>query len=390
MQHKPLEGIRVLELGGYISLPYATSLLSALGADVVKIEKPGEGDDFRRGDNNRSLYFIQHNAGKRSLSVDLKTPEGVALVKALIPRFDVLLENLRPGKLAAIGLSQAECAALRPDLVYGSLTGFGDGGPLEQRPAYDTIGQSFGGLYSLLSDAGSAQLSGTIFADLVTGVSTAAGVLAALVGRATTGEGQHVETSILEAVSTLTVDAMNQYFDTGQDPTRQSRHPQAQNFCLGTASGESISVHLSSSQKFWHHLCEAMDRPELADDPRFATYKRREAHYFELVRIVEAEFARKTGSEWEKLLTAFDVPYAPVLTMSGLAAHPQTEWLGLLEPERDGFSVVRPPWRFGGSRPDRGGEAPRVGQHTRQIAAEVYDEAHIEELIAAGALFADP
>lgn len=389
MQHKPLEGIRVLELGGYISLPYATSLLSALGADVVKIEKPGEGDDFRRGDNNRSLYFIQHNAGKRSLSVDLKTPEGVALVKALIPRFDVLLENLRPGKLAAIGLSQAECAALRPDLVYGSLTGFGDGGPLEQRPAYDTIGQSFGGLYSLLSDAGSAQLSGTIFADLVTGVSTAAGVLAALVGRATTGEGQHVETSILEAVSTLTVDAMNQYFDTGQDPTRQSRHPQAQNFCLGTASGESISVHLSSSQKFWHHLCEAMDRRELADDPRFATYKLREAHYFELVRIVEAEFARKTGSEWEKLLTAFDVPYAPVLTMSGLAAHPQTEWLGLLEPERDGFSVVRPPWRFGGSRPDRGGEAPRVGQHTRRIAAEVYDEAHIEELIAAGVLFAD-
>jgi crotonobetainyl-CoA:carnitine CoA-transferase CaiB-like acyl-CoA transferase len=146
MQHKPLAGIRVLELGGYISLPYATSLLSALGADVVKVEKPGAGDDFRRGDNNRSPYFIQHNAGKRSLSVDLKTPEGVALVKALIPRFDVLLENLRPGKLTAIGLSQAECAALRADLVYGSLTGFGNGGPLEQRPAYDTIGQSFGGL----------------------------------------------------------------------------------------------------------------------------------------------------------------------------------------------------------------------------------------------------
>ena len=134
MQHKPLAGIRVLELGGYISLPYATSLLSALGADVVKVEKPGAGDDFRRGDNNRSPYFIQHNAGKRSLSVDLKTPEGVALVKALIPRFDVLLENLRPGKLAAIGRSQAECAALRADLVYRSLTGFGNGGPLEQRP----------------------------------------------------------------------------------------------------------------------------------------------------------------------------------------------------------------------------------------------------------------
>jgi crotonobetainyl-CoA:carnitine CoA-transferase CaiB-like acyl-CoA transferase len=389
MQHKPLKGIRVLELGGYISLPYATSLLCALGADVVKVEKPGAGDDFRRGDNDRSLYFIQHNAGKRSLSVDLKTPDGVALVKALVPRFDVVLENLRPGKLAAMGLGQAECTALRPDLVYGSLTGFGNGGPLEQRPAYDTIGQSFGGLYSLLSDAGSAQLSGTIFADLVTGLSTAAGVLAALVGRATTGEGQHVETSILEAVSTLTVDAMNQYFDTGQDPSRQSRHPQAQNFCVETASGEYIAVHLSSSQKFWRHLCEAMDRRDLADDPRFATYQLRDANYFALVAIVEAEFISMPLAEWEKLLTACDVPYAPVLTMSGLADHPQTEWLGLLEPERDGVRLVRPPWRFDGARPDRAGRAPRVGQHTREIAAEVYDGARIEELIAAGVLFAD-
>jgi crotonobetainyl-CoA:carnitine CoA-transferase CaiB-like acyl-CoA transferase len=389
MQHKPLTGIRILEVGGYISLPYATSMLSALGADVVKVEKPGAGDDFRRGDNDRSLYFIQYNAGKRSVSVDLKTPEGVALVKALIPRFDVLLENLRPGKLAAIGLSQAECAAIRPDLVYGSLTGFGTGGPLAQRPAYDTIGQSFGGLYSLSSNAGSAQLSGTIFGDLVTGLSTATGVLAALVGRATTGEGQHVETSIMEAVSTLTIDAMTQYFDTGQDPTRQSRHPQAQNFILPTASGEYLAVHMSSSQKFWRNFCEAIERPDLADDPRFATYKLRAAHYFELVPIAEAAFARRPAADWEKLLTSFDVPYAPVLTMSGLAAHPQTEWLGLMEPERDGLSLVRPPWQFGGERPDRAGQAPRVGQHTREIAAEVYDSARVEALIAAGVLFAD-
>lgn len=389
VQHKPLRGIRILELGGYISLPYATSLLCALGADVVKVEKPGLGDDFRRGDNNRSLFFAQYNAGKRSLAVDLKTPGGVALVKALIPRFDVLLENLRPGKLAAIGLGRAECVALRPDLVYASVTGFGNGGPLERRAAYDTIGQSFGGLYSLLSDAGSAQLSGAIFADLVTGLSTATGVLAALVGRASTGAGQHVETSIIEAVSTLTIDSMTQYFDTGGDPSRESRHPQAQNFCLPTASGEYLAVHLSSSQKFWHNFCQAMDRLDLVGDPRFGTYEQREAHYFELVPIAETEFARRPAGEWEKLLTACDVPWAPVLTMSGLRSHPQTGWLGLMEPERDGLSLVRPPWRFGGARPGRPGQAPRVGEHSRQIAAEVYDSARIEELIAAGILFAD-
>ncbi|GAA5039359.1 CaiB/BaiF CoA transferase family protein [Streptomyces siamensis] len=390
MQHKPLNGIRILELGGYISAPYASSLMCALGAEVVKVERPGTGEDFRRHKNDRSPYFIQYNAGKRSLAVDLKKPEGVALVKALVPRFDVVLENLRAGKLASLGLGQTECAALRPDLVYASVTGFGNGGPFAQRPAYDTMGQSVGGLYSLLGDAGTPQLTGTILADLVTGLSTATGVLAALIGRASSGAGQHVETSIMEAVSTITADAVSQYFDDGhQDPTRQSRHPQAQNFCLKSATGEDFAIHLSSQQKFWHCLVEALDRRDLADDPRFATYPDRERNYFELVEIVEAEFLTRPAREWEKRLTEADVPFAPVLTVSGYINHPQTEWLELVEPEHNGVSLLRPPWRFGGSRPEREGVAPRVGQHTREIAGEVYDDSRIDELVAAGVLFTD-
>ncbi len=152
MQHKPLDGIRILEIGGYIALPFATSILCALGAEVVKVEKPVVGEDFRRHQNDGSPYFRQYNTGKRSLSIDLKHPEGIALVKALVPHFDVVLENLRPGKLAALGLGPDECRALRSDLVYGSVTGFGSGGPLASRPAYDTIGHAFGGLYSLFGD----------------------------------------------------------------------------------------------------------------------------------------------------------------------------------------------------------------------------------------------
>jgi crotonobetainyl-CoA:carnitine CoA-transferase CaiB-like acyl-CoA transferase len=390
MQQKPLKDIRILELGGYIAGPYATSLLCALGAEVVKVEKPGTGDDFRRHENDRSLYFIQYNAGKRSLAVDLKQPAGVALVKALIPRFDVVVENLRPGKLAAIGLGPADCAELRPDIVFASVTGFGSGGPLEQRPAYDTIGQAFGGLYSVLSDANAAQLSGTCMGDLISGVTIAMGVLAALVGRAKSGEGQHVETSLMEAVSTLTLDAITQYFDSGrQDPSRQSRHPQAQNFCVKTATGEDIAIHLSSSQKFWLLFLDAIDRHELADDPRFRGYSDRVEHYFELVEIVESEFVKKPAREWERLLTDKDVPFGPVLTVSGYLSHPQTKWLDLVEPEHNGVSLVRPPLRFGGSRPERAGLAPRVGEHTREIASEVYDESRIDELLAAGVLFAD-
>ncbi|MFF1733057.1 CaiB/BaiF CoA transferase family protein [Streptomyces sp. NPDC058247] len=390
MQHKPLNGIRILELGGYISAPYASSLMCALGAEVVKVEKTGTGEDFRRHKNDRSPYFIQYNAGKRSLAVDLKTREGLDLVKALIPRFDVVLENLRTGKLAALGLGQAECAALRPDLVYASVTGFGNGGPFAQRPAYDTMGQSVGGLYSLLGNADTPQLTGTILADLITGLSTATGVLAALIGRNATGTGQHVETSIMEAVSTLTADAISQYFDDGrQNPTRESRHPQAQNFCLKTATGENIAIHLSSQQKFWHCLTKALDRPGLTDDPRFATYPDRERNYFELVDIVQTDFLTRPAAEWEKRLTDADVPFAPVLTMDDYINHPQTEWLDLIEPEDNGVSLLRPPWRFAGTRPDRGGVAPRVGQHTREIAAEVYDDTRIDELIAAGVLFSD-
>ena len=387
MESKPLQGIRVLEFGGYISGPYATSLLCALGADVVKVERVGQGDDFRRGEDDRSPYFVQFNAGKRSISVDLKHPEGLALVSALIPHFDVALENLRPGKLAAVGLGPDFCRSLRPDLIYTSVTGFGDGGPLADYPAYDTIAQAFSGLYTLLGDEGGAQLTGTIFADLVTGLSTATGVLAALVARGTTGKGTHVQTSLIEAVSSITADAFTQFFATGhRNPTRQTRHPQAQNFCLRTASGDFIAIHCSSSQKFWRGLTQAIDLPELAEDPRFINYNQRDHHYFELVPIVEAEVAKRTYDEWAKILSDHDVPFSPVHTMDGFIRHPQVEWLELVEPEHDGLSLLRPPWRFDGTRPDRKAKAPRVGQHTREIAAEVYAPERIEALISSGVL----
>lgn len=386
----PLAGVRVLEFGGYIAGPYASSVLCALGADVVKIERPETGDDFRRGIDDQSPYFVQYNAGKRSLAVDLKNPEGIALVRALVPRFDVLIENLRPGKLTAMGLGPADCQSVRADLIYASATGFGNGGPLEQRAAYDTIGQAAGGLYSVLSDAGAAQLSGTCMADLITGFSTAAGVLAALVGRATSGRGEVVETSLMEAVSTLTIDAMTQSFDGAGDPSRQSRHPQAQNFCLKTASGDDIAIHLSSSQKFWLAFVNAIDRPDLAEDPRFATYATRVKHYFELVELVQAEFGKRDANEWERRLTDHDVPFAEVLTMSGYRRHPQTEWLEIMEPQRNGMSLVRPPWRFNGIRPARSGVAPKVGEHTRELAEEVYENSRIDSLVDAGVLYVHP
>jgi crotonobetainyl-CoA:carnitine CoA-transferase CaiB-like acyl-CoA transferase len=390
MQRKPLADIRVLEFGGYISGPYATSFLCSLGADVIKIERPGPGDDFRRGVDADSLYFRQYNTGKRSLAVDLKTPEGIELIKALVPTCDVVLENLRPDKMDALGLGRNDLTALRPDLIYTSVTGFGPGGAMAGRPAYDMIGQAFGGLVSSLSDADEAQLTGTCLADLITGLTSATGILAALVGRGATGAGMQVETSITEAVSTLTADAVTQLFDTEVAPTRQSRHPQAQNFCLKTATNEFLVLHLSSSQKFWESLVAALDRPELLKDFRFTTYNDRMEHYFDLARILDGEFMLRPADEWEKLLIQHDVPFAPVLSVEGYRNHPQVQWLDIFEPERDGLALTRAPWRFDGERPGRPGEAPRVGEHTLEVAGEVYDSEQVRSLVDAGVLFTPP
>jgi crotonobetainyl-CoA:carnitine CoA-transferase CaiB-like acyl-CoA transferase len=387
MKPKPLAAVRVLEFGGYISGPYATSILCALGADVVKVERPGHGDEFRHQADNRSPYFVQYNAGKRSIAIDLKSPAGICCIKALIPRFDVVIENMRPGKMDALGLSEPVCRALRDDLIYLSLTGFGEGGPLAGQASYDTIAQSFGGLYTLLADEGAPQLTGAIFADLITGLSTATGILAALVSRETLRAGHHVQTSLVEAVSAITVDSMTQYYaEDHHNPSRQSRHPFAQNYCARTASGEFIAMHCSSSQKFWRNLATAVGRPELADDERFATYASRRAHYHELVPIIEREVATRPYSEWERVFTELDVPFAPVQTMDEFVHHPQIEWLELLEPERGGLSLLRAPWRFDGSRPDRPAGAPRVGEHTREVVGEVYAAGRIDELLSDGVL----
>lgn len=384
----PLKGIRVLEAGAYISGPYAGSLLAALGADVVKIEPIRGGDAFRRGVDVASPYFVQYNAGKRSLAVDLKRPEGMALVKSLIPRFDVFIENSRPGVMDRLGLGYDDCVALNPGLVYSSASGFGDGGAYRDRAAYDSMGQSMGGYYSIMNDGDAPRLTGTCVADLITAIAAAMGILAGLVGRGLDPRGRGVltQTSLLEAMSTLTIDAMTQYHETGATPTRQSRHPQAQNFCLPTRAGGSITLHLSSSEKFWQGLARAMGRAELIEDPRFATYTDRMAHYFALKPIIEAEFLKRSRAEWEDLLIRHDVPFAPVLTVEELASHPQTEWLELLEPARDGNVRVRPPWRFAGQRPSRAFDAPHIGEHSRDLALEVLAPAEVDRLLAEGVI----
>lgn len=387
MSTQPLAGIRVLEIGAYISAPYAGIFLSSLGAELVKIEPP-EGEAFRRGDENRSPYFIQYNSGKKSVAINLKSKAGIGIVKSMLPGFDVIIENMRPGKMAALGLGEEDCRSVNPHLVYASISGFGSGGPLVDRPAYDTMGQSIGGIYSIMNDSAQKRLTGTCTADLITGITAAMGILAALVGRERSADhrGSLVETSLVEAVSTLTIDAMTQAHELGDSPVRNSRHPQAQNFCLETSDGGGITMHLSSSQKFWAALARVVGREDLITDPRYSSYDARRVpqHYDELVRIMEEAFRQRTREEWEKILVEADVPFAPVLTMYEVARHPQTQWLELLGPEVGGLPMVRSPWRFDGQRPERSGHTPMVGEHTGEVLGKICTADELRALAAAG------
>ncbi len=384
---KPLAGIRVLELAAYISGPYAGSILSALGAEVVKVEPTG-GEPFRRGEGSKSRFFAQYNAGKRSIALNLKSPEGIDLLKRLLPKFDVVIENSRPGKTEALGLGPEACKAINPRIVYASVSGFSDGGPWRDRAAYDSIGQSMGGLYSIMNDEGNPKLTGTPIGDLTTAIIACMGVLVGLVGRAQDPEGRGMvaQTSLLEAMSTITVDAMTQFTDIGHSPTRQSRHPQAQNFCLMTASGEAVTVHMSSSQKFWENFTRTIERPDLAEDRRFTRFADRERNYFVLRPIVEEVFLKRPAKEWQQRLIEFDVPFAPVLTMETLANHPQYEHLKMHRLDAEGRLLVQPPWRFDGTRPIRDDHVPEIGEHSMEIAAEALSDDSIGALIASGVL----
>lgn len=386
---RPLEGIRVLDFGAFLAGPYAGLLLATLGAEVVKVEPPQGGDPFRRGEGAGNPFFQQMNIGKKSIAVDLKSPDGIELIKALLPHFDVFLENSRPGKMAALGLGPEVVHKINPDMVYSAVSGFGDGGPWRDRAAFDTIGLSMSGFLSIMSDRDNVQLAGTCVGDLTTALVSVIGILAALVGRnkGPGASGVEIQTSLLEAMSTLTVDAMTQLFTTGDLPHRQSRHPAAQSFCLKTADTKTIAVHLSSSQKFWESLAAAIDRPDLLDDPRLQTFDLRREHYFELVPMIVAEFAKYDREECERRLIAADVPYAHVLTAEELPEHPQWQWLDVYTPAQDnGLRLLRAPWRIDGQRADRGGRVADIGEHSREIAGSVLPAAKVENLIRAGVL----
>jgi crotonobetainyl-CoA:carnitine CoA-transferase CaiB-like acyl-CoA transferase len=384
----PLEGVRVLELASVIAAPYAGSLLRLLGAEVVKVEAPA-GDPIRNWESPRGpLPFAQINGGKQSVVIDLKDPEGLAVLKQMIPSYDVLTHNFRPASVERLGLTGAECLELNPRLVYLGVTGFGSVGPMAERPAYDSIGQAFSGLLSLLTPPGAMPAVGPALGDLGTGVVAMAGVVAALLQRERTGQGSIVETSLLEGTIALIADQFSHLQGTGTQFNIAARSRTSGIFPCPTADDDLVMVHVSTSQKFFAALARALGRDELVHDERFAMFDARVAHHEELhAEIVGVTRELSTATLLETLVRG-DVPHTQVHSLDDVMHHPQIEALGIFaDTDRSsGMVFTGAPWRFDGTRPGGIDGWPRKGADTRAVLGGVIPEEQIEKLEARGVI----
>jgi len=323
-----LAGIRVLDLTRVLAGPYCTMFLGDLGAEIVKVEQPDVGDDTRGWGppfaGGESAYFLCTNRNKKSLTVDLKSADGIALVKQLAERADVLIENFRPGAMDRLGLGDKELRGANPKLVYASLSGFGADGPMADIPGYDLIVQAWGGLMSITGTPESGPLKvGVAIIDLVAGLMLGKSIVAALYAREKIGVGQKIDTSLLEAEVAALINAGSNFLIGGKVPGRWGNaHPTIVPY-QSFQTADSFLVLGAASESIWKRLGPALSRADLADDPRFARNADRVENRKELIAILSAIFMTRTTADWVSALNRADVPCAPVQTIDQVFAAPQ-------------------------------------------------------------------
>ncbi|WP_326533743.1 CaiB/BaiF CoA transferase family protein [Pseudorhodoferax sp.] len=403
-----LSGIRVLDLSRVLAGPWAAQLLGDLGAEVVKVERPGAGDDTRtwgppfvrdgQGEpTTDAAYYLCTNRNKRSITVDMQTPEGQRLLQELAQRSDVVVENFKTGSLAQYGLDYATLSALNPRLVYCSITGFGQTGPYAQRAGYDFLIQGMGGLMSITGQPDGAPGAGPMkvgvaLTDILTGLYAANAIQAALHARARTGRGQYIDLALLDVgVACLGNQAMN-YLHSGQAPQRMGNaHPNTvpyQDF--PTADGHMILATGNDGQ--YARFCEAAGRPEWASDPRFARNTGRLQHRDVLIPLLRSATVQRSTADWIALLEKAGVPCGPINTIADVFADPQVRARGLqmAMPHAAGAEValVANPIRMSDTPVQYREAPPQLGQHTRAVLHDILEmnDEDIDELQRKGAL----
>lgn len=394
----PLKGVKVLDLSRVLAGPWSAMTLADLGAEVWKIESVDGGDDSRAWSipnyKGVSTYFLCANRGKHGLAVDLKTPEGRAIVLELGARADVVIENFRPGTVDRLGIGYADMKAVNPGIVYCSISGYGQTGPERDRPGYDFIMQAESGLMSITGEIGGPpNRLGVAFADVVAGMVATQSILAALYRRRETGEGQLIDVALLETTLNLLINVGSAWLNTGVEATRYGNaHPTVVPYQIFDASDGPFALAVGNDRMFRDFCNRVIGRPDLASDPRFATSHGRALHREALIPEISDILTRRPAAVWLAACAEAEVPAGRVKTVSEALASPSVVDRGVIQrlehPELGPVALIRPAHGLGAQAGHIPKAPPLLGEDTRAVLSQVlgYCEARIDALATQGAI----
>ncbi len=396
----PLAGIKVIEFAHIMAGPVCGLMLADMGADVIKVEKIPGGDDTRRtvppDVGGESASFLMMNRNKRGIALDLKTRDGKDIALRLLADADVAIENYRKGTMERLGLGYDEVRKFNPGIIYAELSGFGRSGPYANRAGFDLIAQGMSGIMSITGegDGGPPTKCGPPLSDITAGILAAMGVLGAYIHRLKTGEGQRVDTSLFEAAITHTYWQSAMTFATGISPgALGSAHPLSAPYQAFEAADSWITVG-AANQTNWLHLLEALERPDLQEDPRFADDSGRMANLDDLVVILSGIFKRRPASDWLERLEGAGVPAGPVLDIAGMQADAQALARGMvMEVPHSRVGPVKTlghPVHYSATPTEITRGAPLLGEHTREVLAQYgYSRGEVDKFLAEGVVVAE-
>ncbi|MCL9998583.1 MAG: CoA transferase [Erythrobacter sp.] len=381
MTARPLAGVTVLEMGTFITGPAAGMLLADMGADVIKVEQPGTGDPFRSFKGELySPHFQTYNRNKRSITIDPKNPDDLAVLDRLVADADVFIQNFRPGVAGRLKVDAERLQGINPRLVYASISGFGSEGPERDRPAFDTVAQAASGFLRLLVNPEHPRVVGPAIADAMTGFYTALGILAALNERHETQRGRVVETSMFEAMCHFNLDDFTHLLSADQVMGPYSRPHVSQSYVFQCSDGKWLALHMSSPPKFWENLATAVGQPDMLGLPAFESREARIAHYEDVVAFLAPIFARETRDHWTAELTRLEVPNSPVYDTAEVLATEQATVLGMEVTDPDGpkgpFRTIRFPLSFDGERMDSVTAPPLLGADDAAVRRSIERPVH--------------
>lgn len=388
---KPLEHIKVLDFTRVLAGPYCTMVLANMGAEVIKVERPGSGDDSRDFGpfmNGQSAYFVSINRGKKSISLDLKSPRAIELVKELVKEVDIVAENFRPGTMEKLGIGYDELKKVNPKLIFATMSGFGQTGPYSRRPAYDMVVQGMGGIMSITGEEGGDPVRvGTSVGDITAGMFGTIGILSALVDREISGEGRMVDVAMFDGQLAILENAISRYTATGEVPKPLgARHPSIAPF-EAYKTKDSYVIVACGNDALWEKFCKLTGREDLLAMDIFKTNPDRVKHVHELKKYMTEIFGQKTTAEWDEYLNKNGVPCSAINTVDKLFEDPQVEARKMLvEVEQPGVGKIKiagNPIKLTGLEEEIPKDpAPQIGEHNDLILKKYlgYTDEQISEL----------